>query len=366
MRLDNTQRNKVKELASDPAKLAAFTATANASNDQAALAIAATAAQAKAAQDYQTAWKADPKNKNANQAAIVAAQRGLLVAQRDALKSFATQNTAFKPSIDDVELIAASDEDIFKPGIARVGRGAKAAGINLVDGSQADSTAPSLANSVLPAPSMASSSGGGSSNLSQYDLKDSDYGGLGPDPRAPKPKQTPLESLLASIYPDLAAGAPADPFADPRVPTSNSTFQNVLSGLGQRGSANGFVPGGPSLSGPAPVGPSAGANLAATIPGAPPFLAGAINGVQQFNPYAQRPAAPVGGGGGGFDPLIGLSAISAEQRIQAAELAKNKAAAQAKWFKSQADQEQMLAEQANMSRLKGFSGSGFTPAMPTY
>lgn len=209
----------------------------------------------------------------------------------------------------------------------------------------------------------------GGSNLSQYDLTAADYGrGVGPNPRTASNKQTPLESLLASIYPDLAAGAPTDPFADPRAPTSNSTFQNILAGLGQRGSGAGagWVSGGPSFSGPQ-AGPSFGANLAATIPGAPPFLAGAINGVNAANPYAQRQAAPMVASGGGFDPLIGLSAISAEQRIQAAQMAKDKAAAQAKWFKSQADQEQMRADQANMSRLKGFSNSGWTgPALPTY
>lgn len=222
-------------------------------------------------------------------------------------------------------------------------------------------SAPTAAT-FTPSETAASSSGG---NLSQYDLTAADYGVGGPDPRAAKPNQTPLESLLASIYPTLAAGAPADPLADPRAPTSNSTLNNVLSGLAQQGSGAGWVSGGPSLSGPQ-AGPSFGANLAATIPGAPPFLAGAINGVQQFNPYAQRPTAPQVAAGGGFDPLIGLSAISAEQRIQAAQMAKDKAAAQAKWFKSQADQEQMRADQANMSRLKGFSSSGWSPALPTY
>lgn len=218
--------------------------------------------------------------------------------------------------------------------------------------------------------SSAASSGGsaGSSDLSQYNLTNADYGAsLGPDPRIATKRMTPLEQLLAQIAPDLAAGAPPDPFANPR-PTGQapSTFQNVLAGLfGQSQSGGGSVNYGPSYGGPATGAPSYGANLASSIPGAPPFLAGAINGVQGFNPYASpqptyvAPAPKLDFGG--------LAQLSAEQRIQAAQMAKDKAAAQAKWFASQAKQEQINAEQANMSRLKGFSGSGWQgPALPTY
>lgn len=204
--------------------------------------------------------------------------------------------------------------------------------------------------------------GGGGSSSSSDDM-------LGPDPRAVKKNITPLESLLSSIYPD--AVATADPFADPRAAGGGtSVIDTILGNLGaSRGSASGgssgYVPA-PSFSGPA--GPSQGAQIAATIPGAPPFLANAINNVQAFNPYNQVPNQPTRGGGGGFDPLIGISAISAEQRVQKAELAKAQAAAKAKYLASQAKQEKMSAESANLARLKvsPVGQSGWSPAMPQY
>lgn len=234
--------------------------------------------------------------------------------------------------------------------------------------------APALSLATPGAPVAASgfTSSGGGSDLSQYDLTPSDYGfAAGPDPRAATKKQTPLEQLLATLAPQAAQPAAADPFTDPRAPAAGGgVFNNVLAALAQPQQAAMALA--PVAATPAGVtgAPSYGANLAATIPGAPPFLAGAINGMQAFNPYAQPAAAPAQPQAARGIDLTGLAALSAEQRIQQAELAKNKAAAQAKWFASTAKQEQMRAEQENLNRLKGFgsSGSGWTgaagPSMP--
>lgn len=216
---------------------------------------------------------------------------------------------------------------------------------------------------------------GASGNLSQYDLTADELGGgLGPNPRSAGPPQTPLETLLASIYPDAAAAGGAA--VDPRNPNQPSVFNNVLANMAAE-----IQGGGPNISGfvPGPMVPGGtGAQIASTIPGAPPFLAGAINnlGGGGFAPGGMV-AAPVARPA--FDPLVGISAISAEQRIQAADLARQKAERQASWEaqmlaqqRAQQQRNQILRQQAGPSvsvsgwQAPTFQPVAWTPTLPSY
>jgi len=267
------------------------------------------------------------------------------------------------------------------PGDAAAKRAAGAAAeqafVQRNPGTQArlNATPPSLRELVLgrgtPSAAVSTTVSGGGTRSGGGSSSDDSSDSLGPDPRVAQKPRTPLESLLAAIYPEAATPPAPDPFADPRAVTpQTSVIDTILGNLGaNRGAGSGYVSG-PAFNGPAysaSPATSNGAAIASTIPGAPPFLAPAIDNVQAFNPFAQAPARPVATGGGGFDPLVGISAIAAEQRIQKAQLDAAKAKAQADYHASQVKQEKMRSEATNLNRLKGFGASGWSgPALPTY
>lgn len=175
------------------------------------------------------------------------------------------------------------------------------------------SAAPTAAFSPPPMP-RAPLGFSSASPTDAYNLTPSELGTPGPDPRLSATPTTPLEQLLRTIYPD-APMSTADPMADPRNPgASPSGFADVLAYINsQSGSGSGYIPA-PALFAPAGV-PSAGANIASTIPGAPGWLGPQINTLSSGGGgFVQAPSS-----GGGMN-LAGLAAISAEQRVQQAQL----------------------------------------------
>lgn len=196
--------------------------------------------------------------------------------------------------------------------------------------------------------------GSASSDLSRYDLKDSDFGGGGSRTSTYTP--TPLESLLSSMFPEAAADF--DPTQTATGRTSGpapSLLDTILGNLGSVG-------GGASGYGLSPVyQPSYGAQLSATIPGAPPFLANAINRVSGTG-FGVPSGGPVRGG---FGDLGGLAAISAEQRIQKAELDRARAESEANYLKSQQKIQQDAAKRQQIQRQKLSPVSGWA-TNPTF
>lgn len=222
------------------------------------------------------------------------------------------------------------------------------------------------------APTFQSLQAAGSGGPSAYNLSDSDFGGLGPNPRTVVKPQTALESLLSAIYPDAAASG-GGVTGDPRNPQQPSVINNVLANLSATpGPQSGYVPA-PALIGAAP----AGAQIASTIPGAPPFLAGAINNVNTAGGFGFA-GAPVAAARPAVD-LASIAAISAEQRIQEAARLKAEADRQAQYF-AQLQAQQRAQQQADqIARQKAgvaFSQSGWqsptfkpaawTPSFPTF
>lgn len=211
--------------------------------------------------------------------------------------------------------------------------------------------------------SRAASGGGGGGNLDQYNLTPSELGGRGGsgalDPRRAVTPTTGLESLLAAIFPDAAAGgAASNPFADPRNPGAAPSLLNTI--LGNLGTAPAAGTGGSSFAGPSFAGPGAG--IANTIPGAPPFLGGAIDRVQGAGSGFSGFVAPPVVQGGGFNSLAGIAAISAEQRIQQQQMEQARAAEAARYYERVRAQQAVTDEAARLQRLRGgVSGWGATP-----
>jgi hypothetical protein len=183
------------------------------------------------------------------------------------------------------------------------------------------------------------------SDLSQYNLTNSELG-LAPDLRPTKQQTTPLEDLLAAMFPEAAANYAldqTDPFANPRPTGGKPSLLNTILGNLQTSS-------------PAQVAQTQNYGIPAavsSVPGAPAFLSGAVNNLQSG---FVAPTVP-GAGANPLNSLAGVSAIAAEQRIQQAEQAKAKADAQATWFKSQ-QKLQKAAKQREIQR----QGFGFSPS----
>lgn len=195
-----------------------------------------------------------------------------------------------------------------------------------------------------------------SSPTDAYNLTPEELGNAGPDPRTPSKPTTPLEQLLRTIYPD-APMSTADPLADPRNPGAGpSGFADVLAYINsQSGSGSGYVPA-PAMSAPPAGVPSAGANIASTIPGAPSWLGPQINSLSGGGGgFVQAPPS----GGGGMN-LAGLAAISAEQRVQQAQLDAALAKQQADYFAQQNAERELAARKAQLERQRGsIAGSGW-------
>lgn len=188
----------------------------------------------------------------------------------------------------------------------------------------------------------------GTSDLSQYNLTQQELGSV-PNPRRSAPQTTPLEQLLTQMFPDAAADFDpnfVDPLADPRNPGAPpSLFNTILGNLGTQPSAPAtYTP--PTFG--APVG--IGNQVAATIPGAPAFLGGAINQVNAAGAYA-----PPAVGGAGALNIAGIAALAAEQRAQQNQLAQEQAAANDAFFQQQQAQQraQRMAAQRQRQRFGG-------------
>lgn len=210
---------------------------------------------------------------------------------------------------------------------------------------------PGTATSPASAPASSSvapatATGG---DASQYDLTEDELaGGPIPNLRAPTEPQTPLEQLLRTIYPDAPAASAANPM-DPRGGAASNSFSNALAYLTQQqqapGQQSGYVPS-PMMAAPS----GNGAQIASTIPGAPSFLGGAINQLGSYGyapPQVVAPAPNVG------NTLSGLAAISAEQRLQKAQLDAQNKARDDEYFRKQAADQAAAAKQANIDRLRG-------------
>lgn len=206
-----------------------------------------------------------------------------------------------------------------------------------------------------PLPWLPSSVATTPSNLARYDLTPQELGmSAGRNAggsRGAFTTPTPIESLLAAIFPGSAFGAdPAPPNPNTQAPQGGAMLRAILGdiGLGATGAPS------------AGVGFAAPAMAAPSIPGAPAFLPGAISNVQSAG-------MPIPGGGGANigNALAGVSAIAAEQRIQQAEMQQAQAQAQADWFKSQQKIQQDAAKRQQMQRQKRSSASGWS-STPTF
>lgn len=184
-------------------------------------------------------------------------------------------------------------------------------------------------------------------DLSQYNLTQQELGSV-PNLRRSVAPTTPLEQLLTQMFPDAAANFDPnfeDPMADPRNrDTSSSLFNTILGSLGAQPSAPAtYTP--PTFG--APVG--IGNQVAATIPGAPAFLGGAINNLMA------GPTMAVNGANAAGLNMAGIAALAAEQRAQQNQLAQEQAAADAAFFQQQQTQQQAqrLAAQRQRQRFGG-------------
>ena len=176
-------------------------------------------------------------------------------------------------------------------------------------------------------------------DLASYRLSESDFGTGGEYPTV-QPQPTPLESLLAALFPDAAMGGAE----------GDSPINTILGNLNARRTASTAAPTSGSIS--VFTGPPA-ANV--SIPGAPAAITNAIGNLQSG---FVAPTVP-GPNTNPLDSLGGVSAIAAEQRIQQAEQAKAKADASAKWAKSQQKLQQDAAKRQQIQRQKfGFTPSG--------
>ena len=214
-------------------------------------------------------------------------------------------------------------------------------------------------NTALGGASGATLTPGGRSNLERYNLTDEELGrgggggrGAGGGGRGSFTTPTPLESLLASIFPDATFGSdPAPPNPNTAAPQANALFRTILGNLGAEGLGGGGTAATPVYSGPSfgvPAG--AGAQIAATIPGAPAFLGGAIDRVNASGSYIP-PAVGSSGVGGGLN-AAGIAALAAEQRIQANQLAQEQAEANAAYFQQQQEMQRAKALAAQRQRQR--------------
>lgn len=210
-----------------------------------------------------------------------------------------------------------------------------------------------------------------SDNLKRYDLTDKELGGGGSSrggggggggrggggtSRGTFTTPTPLEALLASIFPDAAMGSdPAPLNPNTAAPQQGALFRTILGNLGASGLGGGGVAPAPMYVGPSFGSPAGtGAQIAATIPGAPAFLGQAIDRVNAAGPVY----APPSPGGGGFN-AAGIAALAAEQRMQANQLAQEQAAANAAYFaQQQANQRAKAMEEQRRRQRFGAPNAG--------
>lgn len=211
-------------------------------------------------------------------------------------------------------------------------------------------TAPAILNAPVPQlqAQPLSPANTPTTDLSKYNLTDAELGlgGRGRNTmgggRGTVTTPTPLESLLASIFPDMALGqdpSPTNP--NTNAPQGGALFRTVLGNLGLDTAA-------PAAPAPVIAGPTGfGNQIASTIPGAPAFLGTAINNVTT----AGIPTAAPAGGAGALN-LAGLAALAAEQRAQQNQLAQEQAAANDAYFQQQQAQQRAQRMVAQRQRQR--------------
>lgn len=195
---------------------------------------------------------------------------------------------------------------------------------------------------TLPTPVVAAQQSAPASNLSKYNLTPKELG-VQPNLRVATPQTTPLEQLLAQMFPDAAANydpTALDPYADPRAQSAApSLFSTILGNLGTS----------PGTTGAAPQPVAVPNNFTApSIPGAPSFLAGATANLQNGWTAPQVPVA-------GTNPLValgGLASLAAEQRAQQAEQMKAQKQAEADYFQQQQQKQQAQKMVAQRQRQR--------------
>lgn len=213
---------------------------------------------------------------------------------------------------------------------------------------------------TLPPPGVAPPPGGttGTSDLSQYNLTPEEFG-IVPNLRVTKPQTTPLEQLLAQMFPDAAADynpQEIDPFADPRAKGPQASLLGTI--LGNLGAQPTAAPPPQYLQAPLP-------GAVPNIPGAPPFLQGAMANLQ--NGYV-APPVPVAGGNSMLT-LAGVSAIAAEQRKQQADMLAAQKQAETDYFQQQQQKQKAQAMVAQRQRQRfgavsaGTSGWSTSPLL---
>lgn len=182
----------------------------------------------------------------------------------------------------------------------------------------------------------------GPSDISKYNLTPSELAGGVPNARRSGPQATPLESLLAAMFPDAAAefNPAGDPMANPRSPGQvPSLFNTILGNLDQEASVSpGYYQSQPPASFVAP-----------SIPGAPAFLGQAVANLGGFSFGA--PAVPVPGANP-LNSLAAVSALAAEQRIQAAEQEKARKEAETAYFQQQQEKQKAQSMVAQRQRQR--------------
>lgn len=174
--------------------------------------------------------------------------------------------------------------------------------------------------------------GPSTSGPAAFRLSSSDLGGAEPRKR----DLTPLESLLSAIYPN-AVGDDGEP-----------VINNILASIGEENRRSGFVAAPPTIA------PSA---AVAAFPGAPAFLSGA---------GATAAPAPAKAAQVVFDPLVGISAISAEQRVQQAQKDKERKAKVSAWVANRDAQQKIQSRADQLARWKSgvlTPASVFSPLM---
>src|SRR4029078_13030748 len=85
---------------------------------------------------------------------------------------------------------------------------------------------------ALPAPAIAQAQPASTPNLNQYNLTPKELG-VTPNLRVATPQTTPLEQLLAQMFPDAAADynpQEIDPLADPRAQNPKASLLGTILG----------------------------------------------------------------------------------------------------------------------------------------
>jgi hypothetical protein len=208
---------------------------------------------------------------------------------------------------------------------------------------------------TLPVPAVAPVQPSSTSDLSKYNLTPKELG-IQPNLRVATPAATPLEQLLAQMFPDAAADfnpQEIDPLADPRAQNPKASLLGTILGnlAAQQPSAQ-----------PAPVSFQFSAPAGVPqIPGAPAFLPGTTANLMSNFSAPVVPAA----GANPLNSLAAISAVAAEQRAQQAEQAKAQKEAETAYFQQQQQKQKAQSMVAQRQRQRFGAVNGTTSGWAT-